>query len=109
MPIAAACAGRGGESAIAGLEMSGGQLWHVLADPVEIAGTVEVAVDAEFRQMMRELHTDTHILNALVFQKFDGALVTGVQMNEDGTARMDFDLPKPTTTGCARWKRRSTT
>ncbi|TMC06992.1 MAG: alanyl-tRNA editing protein, partial [Chloroflexi bacterium] len=24
---------------------------------------------------------------------FDGALVTGVQMQSDGTARMDFDLP----------------
>jgi misacylated tRNA(Ala) deacylase len=44
--------------------------------------------------MMRELHTDTHILNALVFQSFNGALVTGVQMNEDGTARMDFDVPE---------------
>ena len=42
---------------------------------------------------MRQLHTDTHMLNALVFQQFDGALVTGVQMAEDGTARMDFDLP----------------
>src|SRR5258708_10404202 len=42
---------------------------------------------------MRQLHTDTHILNAFVFQTFDGALVTGVQMYEDGTARMDFDLP----------------
>ena len=42
---------------------------------------------------MRQLHTDTHILNALVFQAFDGALVTGVQMYEDGTARMDFDVP----------------
>ena len=28
-----------------------------------------------------------------VFQQFDGALVTGVQMDEDGTARMDFDVP----------------
>src|SRR5262249_35876791 len=26
-------------------------------------------------------------------RSFDGALVTGVQMNDDGTARMDFDLP----------------
>ena len=42
---------------------------------------------------MRQLHTGTHILNALVFQQFDGALVTGVQMAEDGTARMDFDVP----------------
>jgi misacylated tRNA(Ala) deacylase len=42
---------------------------------------------------MRELHTDLHIMNALVFRHFSGALVTGVQMNEDGTARIDFDLP----------------
>jgi misacylated tRNA(Ala) deacylase len=42
---------------------------------------------------MRALHTDLHIVNAVVFQGFDGALVTGVQMNEDGTARIDFDLP----------------
>jgi len=43
---------------------------------------------------MRELHTDTHVLNAFVFQSFDGALVTGAQLNADGTARMDFDLPE---------------
>jgi misacylated tRNA(Ala) deacylase len=84
----------GGESAITGLEMSGGQLWHVLADPIEAAGKAEVTADADFRQRMREMHTGTHILNALVFQNFDGALVTGVQMNDDGTARMDFDLPQ---------------
>jgi misacylated tRNA(Ala) deacylase len=42
---------------------------------------------------MRELHTDTHVLNAVVFQSFAGALVTGAQLNADGTARMDFDLP----------------
>ena len=42
---------------------------------------------------MRQLHTSSHVLNALVFQQFDGALVTGVQMAEDGTARIDFDLP----------------
>jgi misacylated tRNA(Ala) deacylase len=41
---------------------------------------------------MRELHTDLHIVNALVYQGFNGALVTGVQMNNDGTARIDFDL-----------------
>jgi misacylated tRNA(Ala) deacylase len=43
--------------------------------------------------MMAQLHTDTHVLNALVFQRFEGALVTGAQLNDDGTARMDFDLP----------------
>lgn len=83
----------GGEAAIAGFETVEGQAWALLAEPVEPAGTVEAVVDPAFRQMMRELHTDTHLLNAYVFQLFDGALVTGVQMNEDGTARMDFDLP----------------
>jgi Ser-tRNA(Ala) deacylase AlaX len=42
---------------------------------------------------MAQLHTSTHILNALVFQEFQGALVTGAQLNADGTARLDFDLP----------------
>jgi misacylated tRNA(Ala) deacylase len=84
----------GGEHAVAGLEPAGGRLWHLLEDPAaEVAGPVEAAVDPEFRRMMRELHTGTHILNALVFQHFDGALVTGVQFGADGTARLDFDLP----------------
>jgi misacylated tRNA(Ala) deacylase len=82
-----------GESAVVGFEPSETGIWHLLADDVEPAGPVRAAVDARFRQLMRELHTGTHVLNALIFQHFDGALVTGVQMQEDGTARMDFDLP----------------
>jgi misacylated tRNA(Ala) deacylase len=83
----------GGESRVTAVEDELGCFWHVLADPVEISGTVEAVVDPAFRAMMAQLHTDTHILNALVFQEFHGALVTGAQMNDDGTARMDFDLP----------------
>jgi misacylated tRNA(Ala) deacylase len=83
----------GGEVRVSGIEAAGGRYWHLLAEPVELAGTVESVVDAEFRSMMAQLHTDTHILNALVFRQFQGALVTGAQLNEDGTARMDFDLP----------------
>lgn len=81
-----------GEAQVTGFENSAGKLWHLLDSPVEISGRIEAAVDPDFRRMMRQLHTDTHILNALVFQSFDGALVTGVQMAEDGTARMDFDI-----------------
>ncbi|GLU33805.1 alanyl-tRNA editing protein [Trinickia caryophylli] len=85
---------RGGEVVVTGFESVAGRTWAMLADPsLEVAGTVQAVVDPAFRQMMRELHTGTHILNAFVFQAFDGALVTGVQMNDDGTARMDFDLP----------------
>jgi misacylated tRNA(Ala) deacylase len=84
----------GGEIAVTGFELQDGKHWHLLADPVELSGGVEAAVDPVFRQLMRELHTDLHIVNALVYQGFNGALVTGVQMNNDGTARIDFDLPE---------------
>jgi misacylated tRNA(Ala) deacylase len=82
----------GGEAKVAGFDFSAGKLWHLLDSHAEISGDVEARVDADFRRIMRQLHTGTHILNALVFQSFDGALVTGVQMYADGTARMDFDI-----------------
>jgi misacylated tRNA(Ala) deacylase len=83
----------GGEARVIGFEASAGKLWHLLDTQAELAGSVEAAVDPAFRRTMRQLHTGTHILNAFVFQSFDGALVTGVQMSEDGSARMDFDVP----------------
>jgi len=81
----------GGEAKVTGFEVSAGKLWHLL--DASVTGTVEAVVDPDFRRKMRQLHTSSHVLNALVFQQFDGALVTGVQMAEDGTARMDFDVP----------------
>jgi misacylated tRNA(Ala) deacylase len=33
------------------------------------------------------------VLNALVYRTFNGALITGAQLNDDLTARIDFDLP----------------
>ena len=99
----------GGEVPVAGLETSGGEHWHLLASPVELDGTVEAAVDPAF-EMMTQLHTGTHVLNALVFQEFRGALVTGAQLGDDGTARMDFDLPDADNDRLrARWRRPSTT
>jgi misacylated tRNA(Ala) deacylase len=83
----------GGEAAVTGFELTDGRLWHRLAAPIEVSGRVQVAVDPAFRTLMTELHTGTHVLNALVYQQFEGALVTGAQLNDDGTARMDFDLP----------------
>jgi len=83
----------GGDARVTGCELSAGKLWHVLDTQAEVTGRIEAAVDPEFRRKMRQLHTSSHVLNALVFRQFDGALVTGVQMAEDGTARMDFDVP----------------
>lgn len=81
-----------GEARVIGCELSSGELWHLLDTQAELSGNVEAAVDPDFRRTMRQLHTGTHVLNAFVFQSFDGALVTGVQMSEDGSARMDFDV-----------------
>ena len=68
-------------------------MWHVLGDDtVELSGAVLVRVDAERRARVASLHTDSHVLNALVFDRFPGTLVTGAQINDDGTGRMDFDL-----------------
>jgi misacylated tRNA(Ala) deacylase len=85
----------GGAVAVVGLEAGEGGYWHVLEDPAaELAGDLRAEVDPGFRRMMRALHTGTHILNAFVFQRFAGALVTGAQLNADGTARLDFDVPE---------------
>lgn len=68
--------------------------WHVLDDEhAAPSGQVRVTVDADHRRRVASLHTTSHILNALVFDEFAGALVTGAQINGDGTGRMDFDLP----------------
>ena len=84
----------GGEAEVAGFERVGDQTWTLLREQVDVSGQVEARVAADFRQMMRQLHTSSHVLNAFVFQAFNGALVTGVQLNDDGTGRMDFDLPE---------------
>jgi misacylated tRNA(Ala) deacylase len=86
----------GGVAAITGVEIDDGVWWHVLDDDalvVQGAGTVEVRVDAARRDRVAQLHTVAHILNALVFDRYEGALVTGAQISGDGTARIDFDLP----------------
>jgi misacylated tRNA(Ala) deacylase len=83
----------GGEARVTGFETIDGTLWHLLGDPVEARGAVRVAVDAEFRAAQTELHTGAHVLNALVYQTFNGALLTGAQLGDDGTAWCDFDLP----------------
>jgi misacylated tRNA(Ala) deacylase len=82
-----------GETRIRGFETIDGTSWHLLADAVEVSGNVHISVDAEFRAAQTELHTGAHVLNALVYQQFNGALLTGAQLGDDGTARCDFDLP----------------
>ena len=82
----------GGMVPVTGIETVDGDVWHVLGDEVEVGGQVVVKVDAEHRSRVAQLHTDSHVLNALVYERFPGTLVTGAQINADGTGRMDFDL-----------------
>lgn len=81
-----------GVVAVTGIEPVGDDAWHLLAEPAELTGQVVVRVDAERRHRVAQLHTDSHILNAIVFDRYPGTLVTGAQINDDGTGRMDFDL-----------------
>ena len=82
----------GGTVPIVGVETTDSHTWHLLAEPVVLDGSVMVRVDAERRHRVAQLHTDSHLLNAIVFERFPGTLVTGAQINDDGTGRMDFDL-----------------
>ena len=91
-----------GLARIVDVSLESGRYWHVLDSPTEVSGTVHVSIDAAHRLRVAQLHTDTHILNALVFRYFDGALVTGAQIAADGTARMDFDLPEVDTDALRR-------
>jgi len=83
-----------GHRRVTGIEIdSDGQWWHLLDDPSALVdGPVLISIDGERRRRIAALHTMSHVLNALVFEEFDGTLVTGAQINDDGTGRMDFDL-----------------
>jgi misacylated tRNA(Ala) deacylase len=76
------------------VHVDGDTVWHLVDGTVPRGERVQVRIDAEHRSIISQLHTDTHILNALVFQEFDGALVSGAKISPDGTAHMDFDLPE---------------
>ena len=77
-----------------GIEIDGDRWWHLLDGDASPTGDVQLHVDADHRLRVASLHTASHVLNAFVFAEFAGALVTGAQINGDGSGRMDFDLPE---------------
>jgi misacylated tRNA(Ala) deacylase len=96
----------GGSVAVTGIDIEstpdGDVWWHVLGacdddrpDDMTTAApgdAVGVRIDADHRRRVASLHTMSHVLNALVFDEFEGSLVTGASIGGDGTGRMDFDL-----------------
>lgn len=83
----------GGVLPVTELERDERGLWHKFAGEDVPSGKVVLEVEPRFRALMCELHTLAHVINALVYTRFGGALLTGAQLNADGTFRVDFDLP----------------
>lgn len=74
----------------------GDGVWHELSAPVPEGMVVRARVDEAHRLVLSRLHTAAHLLNALVFTRFEGALVNGARLRGDGSGRVDFDLPDVT-------------
>jgi misacylated tRNA(Ala) deacylase len=60
--------------------------------PVPLVGSgVSAEIDWQRRHMMMRTHTALHALSGVIFADY-GARVTGGNMDDAGTARMDFEL-----------------
>lgn len=71
----------------------GNEIFHTLdRNPSEGNDVILGKIDMNRRNLHTRMHTALHILNGTVFTQFNGALVTGGQVNSDGTGRMDFVL-----------------
>ncbi|WP_230531414.1 alanyl-tRNA editing protein [Microvirga roseola] len=82
----------GGIIRVTRIQADSGGLWHEFEGSAEPHSSVLAKVDPDFRHLMCELHTLAHVANSIVYRDFDGALLTGAQLAEDGTFRVDFDL-----------------
>jgi misacylated tRNA(Ala) deacylase len=83
----------GVELDITGFASDESGLWHVFESDVKPEGPCILKVDQGFREMMCELHTIAHVVNAIVYQNFGNPLLTGAQLADNDTLRLDFDLP----------------
>jgi len=69
-----------------------GTIWHIIDDGIELeqGETLRAEIDWERRYSLMRLHSCMHMLCAIV-----PAPVTGGSIRDEGTARLDFDLPEP--------------
>ncbi len=76
-----------------------GDIAHIVSAPLNLqpGARVKGVLDWERRYRMMRLHTASHVLAAVLYNKY-GAMVTGGHIQPEG-ARDDFDLP-----GVADWK-----
>ena len=69
-----------------------GAIWHIIKEGIELdsAEQLSAEIDWERRYSLMRLHSCMHMLCAIV-----PAPVTGGSIRDEGTARLDFDLPDP--------------
>jgi misacylated tRNA(Ala) deacylase len=87
-----------GECRVIDTFKSDGEIVHTLdpaATPPEAGASVTATIDWERRHRMMRTHTALHSLSGIVFTDY-GAKVTGGNMADDGSARMDFELEQLT-------------
>ena len=82
----------GGECRVIDTFKSAGEIVHAVEGEPPAAGTAVFAeIDWERRHRLMRTHTALHSLSGVVFTGF-GAKVTGGNMDDQGSARMDFEL-----------------
>ena len=69
-----------------------GQIWHILEEGIELDEneSLSAKIDWERRHKIMRLHSCMHMLCAII-----PVPVTGGSIRDEGTARLDFDLPEP--------------
>ncbi len=69
-----------------------GQIWHILEAGIELDEneSLSAKINWERRHKIMRLHSCMHMLCAII-----PVPVTGGSIRDEGTARLDFDLPEP--------------
>lgn len=82
----------GGEVRVIDTVKQGGRLLHVVdGEPPPVGAAVTAQIDWDRRYRLMRTHTALHALSGVIWRGF-GAKVTGGNMDDDGSARMDFEL-----------------
>ncbi len=69
-----------------------GQIWHILepGSSLNVDENISAEIDWDRRYKIMRLHSCMHMLCAII-----PVPVTGGSIRDEGTARLDFDLPEP--------------
>jgi misacylated tRNA(Ala) deacylase len=73
-------------------DRNSGTIWHIIDEGIELeqGEILSAEINWERRYSLMRLHSCMHMLCAIV-----PAPVTGGSIRDEGTARLDFDLPEP--------------